>query len=176
MWPRLWRSRDTPVDKRYNSRCRPVAIPVQPVAIPVHSSATGMVAAQLGASFELGKVSAGEILNCGRMCMGSAGTVASDPVCTGLTARAARFKRYGILLLQFAGGLADKVAHELGDTHLVLRGEAFPPLVFSRGDGDDDFHALHQRRGRFGHWRLPLFETIGAGQGQAYPGQTDDAE
>ena len=152
MWPRLWRSRDTPVDKRYNSRCRPVAIPVQPVAIPVHFSATGMVAAQLGASFELGKVGAGEILNCGRMCMGSAGTVASDPVCTGLTARAARSKRYGILLLQFAGCLADKVAHELGDTHLVLRGEAFPPLVFSRGDGDDDFHALQERWGRFGHW------------------------
>ena len=163
MWPRLWRSRDTPVDKRYNFRCRPVAIPVQPVAIPMHSSATGMVAAQLGASLELGKVSAGEILNCGRMSMGSAGTVASDAVCTGLTARAARFKRYGILLLQFAGGLADKVAHELGDTHLVLRGEAFPPLVFSRGDGDDDFYALHERWGRFGHWRLPLFETIGAG-------------
>ena len=163
MWPRLWRSRDTPVDTRYNSRCKPVASRCKPVAIPLHSSATGMVAAQLGASFELGKVSAGEILNCGRMCMGSAGTVASDPVCTGLTARAARFKRYGILLLQFAGGLADKVAHELGDTHLVLRGEAFPPLVFSRGDGDDDFYALHERRGRFGHWRLPLFETIGAG-------------
>ena len=143
MWPRLWRSRDTPVDKRYNSRCRPVASRCKPVTIPLHSGATGMVAAQLGASFELGKVSAGEILNCGRMCKGSAGTVASDPVCNALTARAARLKMYGILLLQFAGGLADKVADELGNAHLVLRGEAFPPLVFSRGDGDDDFYALH---------------------------------
>ena len=123
----------------------------------MHSSATGMVAAQLGASFELGKVGAGEILNCGRMCMGGAGTVASDPVCTGLTAREARSEGYGILLLQFAGCLAYEVADELGDTHLVLRGEAFPPLVFSRGDGDDDFYALHERRGRFGHWRFTSF-------------------
>ena len=54
-------------------------------------------------------------------------------------------------MLQFAGGLAYEVAHELRDTHLVSDGEAFPRLVFSGGDGDNDFHTLDQSRGRLRH-------------------------